>query len=253
MPAGRLKAMPMPIRVLLCDECPVWRAGFRTVLDAEPDIVVAGEVADGCAALMAASVLQPDVVLIDAALPDLNGIEVTRQLAGPQVDNPLRILMLTAAESQETLVEALRAGARGYLPKGLAGEALVAAVRSVAAGDASMTPPTLRRLLDGIASWLPPTRPSRSPEVLDRLSRREREVLMLVARGLTNKEIAEHLALSLTTVKSHVSHILAKLRLQERAQAVVAAYEAGLVQPGLETPDCTLDRSRATPVLSCQS
>jgi DNA-binding NarL/FixJ family response regulator len=221
------------IRVVLCDEHPVWRAGFRAVLDAEPDIEVVGEADNGCAALSMALSLRPDVVLIDADTPELNGIEVTRRLAGPHVDDPLRVMLFTAADKSETLVEALRAGASGYLHKDVPLETLVAAVRSVAAGEATLTPTMLRRLLDQIAPWLPPARQSEHHELLTPLTRREREVLRLIGCGLTNKDIAEQLAVSRATIKSHVSHILTKLHLQERAQAVVVAYEAGLVQPGL--------------------
>jgi DNA-binding NarL/FixJ family response regulator len=221
------------IRVVLCDEHPVWRAGFRAVLDAEPDIEVAGEAENGRAALSMARSLRPDVVLVDADMPALDGIEVTRRLAGPHVADPLRVMLFTDVDESETLVEALRAGASGYLHKDVPLETLVAAVRSVAAGEATLTPTTLRRLLDQIAPWLPPARPGEHQELLGPLTRREREVLQLIGCGLTNKDIAERLALSRATIKSHVSHILTKLDLQERAQAVVVAYEAGLVQPGL--------------------
>jgi DNA-binding NarL/FixJ family response regulator len=220
------------IRVLLCDRNPVWRAGFGAILDAEPDIVVIGECDSGRDVVAAGEQMLPDLVLVDAALPDMTATEVVHRLAGRQVDKNLQVVVLTAVEADDTLVEALRAGARGYLPKDLPTEALITAVRSVAADGAALTPTTLRRLLDRVAPWIPAARSDRQ-DLLRPLTRREREVLQLVARGLTNGEIADMLALSRATVKSHVSRILFKLNLQERAQAVVAAYETGLVQPGL--------------------
>jgi DNA-binding NarL/FixJ family response regulator len=217
--------------VLLCDGHPVWRAGFRAILDAEPDIEVAGEPANGRDALSMAWSLRPDVTLVDADISTPGGIEVARRLAGPWVEDPLRVVILTARDTSETLIEALRAGASGYLQKDLSGENLVAAVRVVAAGEAMLAPTALRRLLDRIARWLPSTQTSRNDDMLDRLTRREREVLRLIAQGMTNKDVAEHLGLSQATIKSHASHILTKLDLQDRAQAVVMAYQTGLVQP----------------------
>jgi DNA-binding NarL/FixJ family response regulator len=226
----------VPARILLCDQYAVWRAGLRSILDAEPDLDVVGEVSTGADAVATAQRLTPDVALVAADLGGPGGIGVTRDLAGPDTEDEDRVpvLVLTPDVSVDTVVEALRAGARGLVLKQAPEQELVDAVRAVAAGDAVLAPPAARRLLDRIARWLPPggIEPGRTPgAALEVLTQREREVLLLIARGLANAEIAQALTLSRTTVKSHVSHVLGKFRLADRAQAVVLAYETGLVRP----------------------
>jgi DNA-binding NarL/FixJ family response regulator len=214
------------IRVLLVDDQPLLRKGFRLVLEAESDIEVVGEATDGAEALAAAADLEPDVVLMDIRMPNLDGVEATRRMEGP------RVLILTTFDLDEYVYEALRAGASGFLLKDVPPEDLVAAIRVVAAGDAVVAPSITRRLLDRFASHLPGTAAADTPAGLDQLTEREREVLVLMGRGLSNAEIAEALFVSETTVKTHVGRILMKLHLRDRVQAVVLAYESGLVRPG---------------------
>jgi DNA-binding NarL/FixJ family response regulator len=213
------------IRVLIADDQPLARAGFRAVLSAAPRIEVVGEAADGEEAVELARRLRPDVLLMDIQMPRLSGIEATRKLPGAKV------LILTTFGLDEYIVEALRAGASGFLLKDVPVDELVGAVRAVAAGEAQLSPTVTRRLLDQVAHRLPAP-VSATAEGLEELTPREREVLQLMAGGLSNAEIAAALVVSEATVKSHVSAVLAKLDLRSRIQAVIYAYEAGVVSPG---------------------
>ena len=212
------------LRVLIADDQPLMRAGFRTVLEAAGDIEVVGEAEDGLAAVAAARRLDPDVVLMDIRMPRLDGIEATRQLPNH------RILILTTFGLDDYIVEALRAGASGFVLKDVPVADLLGAVRVVAAGDALLSPAVTRQLLDRVGRRLPAP-VALQPEALAELTEREREVLELLARGLSNGEIAETLVIGDATVKTHVSKVLLKLGLRDRVQAVVLAYEIGLVAP----------------------
>jgi DNA-binding NarL/FixJ family response regulator len=212
----------------LVDDQPLLRTGFRMILSAEPDLQVVGEAGDGAAAVELARRLRPDVVLMDIRMPGMDGIQATRALAGPGVEDPLKVLMLTTFGQDEYVVESLRAGASGFLLKDAPAEDLVEAIRVIAAGEALLAPSVTRRLLDRVASRLPPAHDNSIP-ALSELTEREMEVLKLVARGLSNAEIAEKLVVSETTVKTHVSRILGKLDLRDRVQVVILAYETGLI------------------------
>jgi DNA-binding NarL/FixJ family response regulator len=212
------------IRVLLVDDQELMRAGFRMILEAQGDIHVVGEAGDGVSAIEAAVTTRPDVVLMDIRMPRMDGVEATRRLRDH------RVIILTTFDHDEYVVEALRAGASGFLLKDAPPEELVRAVRVVAAGDALLAPTVTRRLLDRVVAQLT-VAPTRNPQ-LEQLTERERDVLQLVARGCSNNEIAAQLHVSETTVKTHVSHMLVKLDLRDRVQAVVLAYEWGLVAPG---------------------
>ena len=216
------------ISVLLADDQAMVRAGFRLILSAEPDITVAGEAADGVQAVAAARRLRPDVTLMDVRMPRLDGIAATRQLLenGPA---PTRVVVLTTFDVDSHVYDALRAGASGFLLKNAPPEDLVQAIRVVAAGAALLDPAVTRRVIEEFARN-PATGP-RPPEV-NRLTDRELEVLHQVARGLSNAEIAATLVVSEATVKTHVARMLDKLRLRDRVQAVVYAYEHGLIRPG---------------------
>ena len=218
----------MTTRILLVDDQPLLRTGFRMILSAEPDFAVVGEAGDGASAVELARRLAPDVVLMDIRMPGMDGIQATRALAGPGVAEPMKVLILTTFGLDEYVVESLRAGASGFLLKDAPAEDLVEAIRIVAAGDALLAPSVTRRLLDRIASKLPPAHENVIP-ALSELTEREMEVLKLVARGLSNAEIAEKLVVSETTVKTHVSRILGKLDLRDRVQVVILAYETGLI------------------------
>ena len=218
----------MTTRVLLVDDQPLLRTGFRMILSAESDLTVVGEAGDGASAVELARRLKPDVVLMDIRMPGMDGIQATRALAGPGVEDPIKVLMLTTFGLDEYVVESLRAGASGFLLKDAPAEDLVEAIRIVAAGEALLAPSVTRRLLDRVASRLPPANENAIP-ALSELTERELEVLKLLARGLSNAEIAEKLVVSETTVKTHVSRVLAKLDLRDRVQAVILAYETGLV------------------------
>jgi DNA-binding NarL/FixJ family response regulator len=209
------------IRVLIVDDQPLVRAGLRRILEAQDDIEVGGEASDGEEALRLLARSRPDVVLMDIRMPGLDGIETTRRLTGA------RVLILTTFELDEYIVDALRAGASGFLLKDVEPAELVQAVRIVAAGDALLAPSVTRRLLDQVATRLPGVEHA-PPKGFERLTAREREVLRLVARGLSNAEIANQLVVSETTVKKHVSHLLAKLDLRDRVQAVVLAHDLNL-------------------------
>lgn len=219
----------MSIRVLIADDQAMVRAGFAALLDAAADLKVVGTASDGAEAVALAESLKPDVVLMDVRMPVLDGIEATRRLLTlPRTENPPRVLMLTTFDIDEYVYEALRAGASGFLLKDAPPSELAAAVRIVARGDALLDPTVTRRVIEHFARARDATP---EPVSLQALTPREREVLVLIARGLSNREIAEDLVLAEQTVKSHVSRILTKLQLRDRAQAVIAAYESALVIP----------------------
>ncbi|WFE20194.1 response regulator transcription factor [Solwaraspora sp. WMMD937] len=218
-----------PVRILLADDQPLLRTGFRMVLGAEDDLDIVGEAADGAEAVDLARRLLPDVVLMDIRMPRMDGVAATRAIVDARL--PVRVLILTTFDLDEYVVGALRAGASGFLAKDVPAEDLVAAIRTVAVGEAVVAPRILRRLLDKFALSLPDP-DAAPPKVLDVLTEREREVLIQMARGLSNAEIATTLSVSETTIKTHVGHVLTKLRLRDRVQAVVLAYESGLVRPG---------------------
>jgi DNA-binding NarL/FixJ family response regulator len=218
------------IRVLIADDQALVRAGFTMILDAEDDIDVVGEASDGREALREVRRLGPDVVLMDIRMPELDGIEATRELtAGEGADGTARVLMLTTFDLDEYVYEALRAGASGFLLKDTPPEQLVQAIRIVAGGEALLAPVVTRRVIE---EFVRRPRGGPKPRGLDELTAREHEVLTLVARGLSNAEIAKELFVSETTVKTHVARMLMKLGLRDRVQAVVLAYEHGVVEPG---------------------
>ena len=216
------------IRVLVTDDQALMRTGFRMILNAQNDIEVVGEAIDGSDAIRQFERLGPDVVVMDVRMPTMDGIEATRRLTG--ADPPARVLILTTFDLDEYVYEALRAGASGFLLKDRPPEELVAAVRTVASGDALLAPTVTRRLIEEFARRSPAV--GQGETKLAGLTEREREVLVLMARGLSNAEIATTLFVAETTVKTHVGRVLHKLRLRDRAQAVVLAYESGLIQPG---------------------
>ncbi|CAM2885893.1 response regulator transcription factor [Prescottella defluvii] len=218
----------MPISVLLVDDQELMRMGLNMVLDAHDDIVVVGEAADGAGAVEAAADLRPDVVLMDVRMPVVDGVTATERIL--EAGGPTRVLVMTTFDVDEHALGALRAGASGFLLKDTPPEDLVSAIRSVAAGDAVVSPRVTKRLIARFISDDVP--PSRDPAMLDVLTDREREVLCLVAGGLSNSEIAQRLHLSEATVKSHVGRVFAKLGVRDRVQAVVLSYETGLVRPG---------------------
>jgi DNA-binding NarL/FixJ family response regulator len=214
------------LRLLVADDQAVVRMGFTAMLDSQPDMTVVGTAEDGKQAVRIARELRPDVVLMDIRMPVLDGIEATRQLSLDQA--PPSVLVLTTFDLDDYVYEALRAGASGFLLKDATPEEILAAVRIVGAGEALLAPSVTRRLIAEFAA----RRRLLAPPALDRLTAREREVLLLVAAGLTNAEIAGRLCLAEQTVKSHVSSVLFKLELRDRVQAVILAYESGLVVAG---------------------
>jgi DNA-binding NarL/FixJ family response regulator len=218
-----------PVKLLLADDQPLLRTGFRMVLGSEPDLDIVGEAGDGAEAVDLARRLLPDVVLMDIRMPRMDGVAATRAIVAARL--PVRVLILTTFDLDDYVVGALRAGASGFLAKDVPAEDLVAAIRTVAVGDAVVAPRILRRLLERFAQILPDPS-AEEPRELDVLTEREREVLVQVARGQSNAEIARVLQVSETTVKTHVGHVLTKLGLRDRVQAVVLAYESGLVRPG---------------------
>jgi DNA-binding NarL/FixJ family response regulator len=216
--------------VLIVDDQALVRAGFRMILEAERDIEVVGEAADGQEAVAEARRLRPDVVLMDVRMPDVDGIEATRRLLSDD-GSDAKVVMLTTFDMDEYVYDALRVGASGFLLKDVPPEQLVAGIHAVASGDALLAPSVTRRVIEEFVRR-PPDSVRTAPPELEELTARELEVLKLIARGLANAEIATELFVSETTVKTHVAHILMKLRLRDRVQAVVFAYESGLVRLG---------------------
>ena len=216
------------IRVLLCDDQRLVRSGFAMILRAEEGLEVVGEAADGVEAVAAARELAPDVVLMDVRMPRVDGIEATRQIAA--LPDAPRVLVLTTFDLDEYVFAALRAGASGFLLKDAPEEQLLAAIRVVADGGSLFAPAVTQRLIERFASL---EEPAPAPSALAELTAREAEVLRLLARGRSNAEIAAELVVSEHTVKTHVAHVLSKLGLRDRIQAVILAYESGLVRPGV--------------------
>ncbi len=219
---------PAPTRVLIADDQELVRTGFRMILEAEADMEVVAEAADGHDAVRLGSELRPDVVLLDIRMPNLDGLDAARRLLKADHDG-VRVIMLTTFDQNDYVYEALRIGASGFLLKDTPAELLVAGIRAVVRGESLLAPAITRRLVEDFTRR-PPT--GARPEVLDRLTPREQEVFRLLGRGRSNHEIAEELFLGETTVKTHVARVLTKLDLRDRIQAVVLAYETGVVQPG---------------------
>jgi DNA-binding NarL/FixJ family response regulator len=223
------------IRVLIADDQALVRGGFRMILERETDIDVVGEAASGREAVEQTRLRKPDVVLMDVRMPGMDGIEATRHLLAAERTAATRVLMLTTFDLDEYVYEAMRAGASGFLLKNAPPHQLAEAIRTVAAGEALLAPSVTRRLIEEFVSR-PRTAPG-GPSALSDLTQREREVLTLIARGLSNSQIAEHLVVSPATVRTHVNRVLSKLSLRDRTQAAVLAYETGLVQPGRTQAD----------------
>jgi DNA-binding NarL/FixJ family response regulator len=218
----------MPIRVLVADDQAMVRSGFAMILDSQPDIEVVGEAEDGERAVAETARLGPDVVVMDIQMPKLDGVSATRAVT--RQANPTRVLVVTTFDIEEYVYEALRAGASGFLLKNSPPEELARAVRVVAAGESLLAPKVTTHLIEAFCKQQPsPTAP---PPELEQLTTREREVLTFLAQGLSNREIGERLVVGLGTVRTHVAHILMKLDLRDRVQAVVLAYETGIVRPG---------------------
>ena len=220
----------MTIRVLVADDQALVRGGFRMILESQKDIEVVGEAGTGREALARARELDPDVILMDIRMPELDGLEATRRLLAGAGGTRPRVLVVTTFDADEYVYAAMKAGASGFVLKDLRPEQLAEAVRVVAAGESLLAPAITRRLVEQFVRRPPPG--SARPPELETLTERELDVLRLVARGRSNAEIARELVLSEATVKTHLTHILTKLRLRDRVQAVVVAYESGLVQPG---------------------
>lgn len=219
----------MTIRVVIADDQALVRGGLRKILDSEPDIDVVAEAADGIEATRLARRHQPDIVLMDIRMPHLDGIAATRQILADAPDH-LRVLVLTTYGLDDYVFEALRAGASGFLLKDAPPEDLIAAVHTIATGDGLLDPSVTKAVIDEFVRRVPTSGQPRAE--IDRLTERELEVLQLLTRGLTNTEIAATLVVSDATVKTHVAHVLMKLGVRDRVQAVIYAYETGLVQPG---------------------
>jgi DNA-binding NarL/FixJ family response regulator len=218
------------IGVLIADDQALVRTGFRMILEAEPDLRVVGEAKDGLEAVEAAARFRPDVVLMDIRMPRLDGLEATRRIVGPGARAP-RVLILTTFDLDEYVYDALRAGASGFLLKDAPPEQLIAGIHVVAGGESLLAPTVTRRLIEALLTdRRPGPAPVPSPEFAE-LTDRELEVFKLIARGLSNAEIADSLVVSATTVKTHVAHVLSKLNLRDRVQAVVLAYETGIAAP----------------------
>ncbi len=219
----------MTIRVLIADDQELMRSALRMSLTGERDIEVVGLVADGRQAVEQSQLLHPDVVLMDVRMPYLDGIEATRRIVDPLADHPVRVLVITGFDVDSYLVEALRAGASGFLEKDATREEVIRAVRVIAKGEALLAPSVTRRLLDGYVRFLPPPQPPLDLKAA--LTPRELSVLRLVARGCSNAEVATSLHIAVSSVKTHLSRLLAKLGLVDRVHLVIFAYEHGLVQP----------------------
>ena len=226
----------MTIRVLVADDQSMVRAGFRMLLAGEEDIDVVAEASNGLEAVEKADRFRPDVILMDIRMPELDGLEATRVILA--TDNNARILVLTTFDLDEYIYDALRAGASGFVLKDDPPEQLIAAVRTVAAGDALLSPPVTKRVIE---QFMRAPRPA-PPKELEELSERERDVFRLIARGLSNAEIGQELYISDTTVKTHITHILQKLKLRDRVQAVVLAHEAGLFEADAQPIACGDER-----------
>ena len=220
----------MSVRVLIADDQALVRAGFKMILEAEPEIEVIGEAEDGVEAVEMIKRLKPDVALMDIRMPRKNGLEATREIVNGGGDTPTRVLMLTTFDLNEYVYEALRAGASGFLLKDVPAEQLVAGIQVVARGEALLAPSITRRLIEEFAKNQPVERAT--PKEVEELTAREMEVFKLIAKGMSNAEVAAELIVSETTVKTHVARILMKLHLRDRVQAVVYAYESGVSQPG---------------------
>jgi DNA-binding NarL/FixJ family response regulator len=224
----------MTIRVLLVDDQTLLRATFRLLIDSTSDLTVVGEAANGQDAITMARDQRPDVVLMDIRMPVLDGIAATRQIAATNDLHHVKIIMLTTFETDDLILDALRAGASGYLGKGVEPQTLLDAIRSVAAGDSLLSPTATRSLIARVLAQ-PRAIQARAPAALSRLTPREREILTLVASGLSNDDIAHHLVISPATAKTHVNRTMMKLSARDRAQLVVIAYETSLITPG-KTP-----------------
>ncbi len=224
----------MSVRLLIADDQPVFRRGFRALLEDEPDIEVVGEAEDGARAVSLARQRRADLVLMDIRMPRMDGLEATRRLAGPGVEDPIDVLVLTTFDIDEYVFGALAAGASGFLLKDAEPDAIFAAIRTVHRGHGLIAPEVTRRLIARFAAISPTAERSR---LLKTLSAREREVLVLMASGMSNAQIAGALGLEEATIKSHVSRLLTKLDLRSRVQAVIFAYETGMVTAGTGPPD----------------
>jgi DNA-binding NarL/FixJ family response regulator len=231
------------VRVLLVDDQALVRSGFRMILEAEPDLEVVAEAGDGVEAVSAAASAHPDVVLMDVRMPRMDGIEATRRICESATAPGPRVLILTTFDLDEYVFQGLRSGASGFLLKDVTPEDLVRAIRVVAEGESLLSPSITRRLIEAFVRT-PEVAAAPAPDLVS-LTDREREVLALVGRGLANREIAERLFVSMATVKTHVNRLFAKLGLRDRAQAVVVAYEAGLVRAG--EPGAELSPPRSEP------
>ena len=222
------------IRVVIADDHPIFRDGLRRLLESEPGFQVVGEAEDGRQAVSLARQTQPDVILMDVRMPEMDGLEATRLITGGDRTGPPRVVMLTTFDFDDYVYEALRSGASGFLLKDAPRHDLIAAIKVAAAGNALLAPSVTMRLIDAFARRPPETLPA--PSRLASLTARERDILLRLARGLTNAEIAADLVVSEATVKSHVGNLLAKLGLRDRVQAVILAYETGIVRPGGQDP-----------------